>query len=205
LSASVGLATESFGSDRESLIYRLDASKGFGSIDKKALLLSSSVSGRVDDGSAANKEFSLSARYYNQISNKRLFFVTLAGRYGEDLDLDNLVDLGGDNGLRGYPLRYQTGDTKLLFTAEQRYFTDWYPFKLARVGGAMFFDVGRAWGLGPLGSEPVGWLKDVGIGLRLVPTRSSGRNVVHIDFAFPLDGDASINKVQFIVETKGSF
>lgn len=205
LAASVGLATESFGSDRESLIYRVDASKGFGSIDKKALLLSSSVSGRVDDGSATNQEYSLGARYYNQISDKRLFFVTLAGRYGEDLDLDNVIDLGGDNGLRGYPLRYQTGDTKLLFTAEQRYFTDWYPFKLARVGGAMFFDVGRAWGLGPLGSEPVGWLRDVGIGLRLVPTRSSGRNVIHIDFAFPLDGDASINKVQFIVETKGSF
>lgn len=131
--------------------------------------------------------------------------MTLAGSHGEDLDMDNLVDIGGDNGLRGYPLRYQTGDSKLLFTVEERYFTDWYPLKIARVGGAVFADVGRTWGSNPLGTEPVGWLKNVGFGLRLVPTRASGRDVIHIDFAFPLDGDVSIDSFQFIIETKASF
>ena len=205
LSASLGFASETFGSDRESIVYRVDASRGFGSIDKKALILASSISGRVDEGSSKNNELSLSASYYNQISNKRLFFMTLAGSHGEDLDMDNLVDIGGDNGLRGYPLRYQTGDSKLLFTVEERYFTDWYPLKIARVGGAVFADVGRTWGSNPLGTEPVGWLKNVGFGLRLVPTRASGRDVIHIDFAFPLDGDVSIDSFQFIIETKASF
>jgi outer membrane protein assembly factor BamA len=205
LSVSIGLASDSTGSDRDSVVYRFDASKGFGSIAKKALLLSSSINGRVDGGSTANSEISLSARYYNQISNKRLFFMTLGGSRGQNLDLDNLAVLGGDNGLRGYPLRYQVGDSKLLLTAEERYFTDWYPFRLFRVGGAMFADIGRSWGPGPLGSEPVGWLKDVGIGLRLAPTRASGREIIHIDIAFPLDGDPSIDTVQFLIEAKSSF
>ena len=203
--ASIGYVSESFGSDRNSVVYKFAASKGFGSIDEDALLLSSSFDGRVDDGKSANSKIALNARYYHTMSEKRLFFMTLDGSHGNNLDLDNRTDLGGDSGLRGYPLRYQTGDSRLLFTLEQRYFTDWYPFKLARVGGAIFADAGRTWGDSPLGTQPAGWLRDVGFGLRLVPTRASGRDVIHIDVAFPLDGDASIDKVQFLIESKGSF
>jgi len=203
--ASLGYAAESFGSDRESLLYRFEASHGFGSIQSKALLVSTAATGRVDDGTAANQEFMLDASYYNKINDKRLSFVTLRGSLGNDLDLDNLVELGGDNGLRGYPLRYQTGDSKVLLTVEQRYYTDWYPFRLFRVGGAVFADAGRVWGDNPIGGPQLGWLKDVGFGLRLLPTRASGRDVIHIDIAFPLDGDPSIDKVQFLIETKSSF
>lgn len=203
--ASVGIATDGIGADRESIIYRLEASRSFGSIQDRALLLSSSLLGRIDAGHAANTEFSLQARYYAQISDRRLFFMSLEARRGQDLDLDNVLQLGGDTGLRGYPLRYQSGESKLLLSAEQRYFTDWYPLKLARVGGAVFVDIGRTWGDNSLGRPAAGWLKDVGIGLRLVPTRSSGRDVIHLDIAFPLDGDASIDAVQFLVESKRSF
>lgn len=203
--ASVGYASEGLGSDRESLVYRMEFSQGFGSMEKKALLMSGSFSGRFDDGNGRNTELSVNARYYNQVTDKRLFFMTLDASAGENLDLDNLVDLGGDTGLRGYPLRYQTGESRFLFTIEQRYFTDWYPFRLFRVGGAVFADAGRVWGDNPLGSAPLGWLRDVGIGLRLAPTRASGRDVIHIDIAFPLDGDPTIDSVQFLIESKRSF
>ena len=43
------------------------------------------------------------------------------------------------------------------------------------------------------------------VGLRLGSTRSTGRDVVHIDIAFPLDGDPSIDDVQFLLESKRSF
>jgi len=167
--------------------------------------LSSSLTGRLDEGKSANREISLNARYYNQISDKRLFFMTLDASAGDNLDLDNLVDLGGDTGLRGYPLRYQTGDSRALLTIEERYFTDWYPFRLFRVGGAAFVDIGRVWGDNPLGNAPLGWLRDVGLGLRLAPTRASGRDVIHIDIAFPLDGDPTIDNVQFLIQSKRSF
>jgi hypothetical protein len=55
------------------------------------------------------------------------------------------------------------------------------------------------------GQESLGLLKDVGVGLRLGSSRSSFGNVLHIDLAFPLDGDDDIDSVQLLVTTKGSF
>jgi outer membrane protein assembly factor BamA len=205
LTARLGYASEQFGSDRNSVIYSVEGSRGYGAINSKALLLSASASGRIDDGHSANAILGMGARYYNQVSSKRLFFMTLDGRVGHNLDLNNLIELGGDNGLRGYPLRYQIGDTSALFTIEHRYFTDWYPFKLFRIGGAIFADIGRTWGDNPVGDDSIGWLRDVGIGLRFGPTRSGGDEVIHLDIAFPLDGDPSIDNVQILLESKSSF
>ncbi|MDH4107787.1 MAG: hypothetical protein OEW35_05695 [Gammaproteobacteria bacterium] len=205
LTAQIGFASEGFGSNRDSLIYQGSYSKGWGSMDNRALLLRSALSGRFDDGDSANTLLSVDARYYRQQSKKRLFFMTLDGAWGNELDLDNLLELGGDTGLRGYPLRYQTGESRALFTIEQRYFTDWYPFRLFRVGVAAFADIGRTWGRNPVADESLGWLKDVGFGLRFAPTRSSGREIVHLDVAFPLDGDSSIDSVQVLLESKRSF
>lgn len=205
LTASLGYAAEAFGSDRNSIVYALEASRGYGQISSKALLLSAMASGRVDGGDAANTVAEVAARYYNQISNKRLFFMTLDAKAGHDLDLENPIELGGDTGLRGYPLRYQAGDASLLFTIEQRYYTDWYPFRLVRIGGAIFADVGRTWGENPVGADSLGWLKDVGFGLRFGPTRGGDHEVIHLDVAFPLDGDPSIDDVQILLESKASF
>jgi hemolysin activation/secretion protein len=125
--------------------------------------------------------------------------------YGRNLDLDNQLLLGGDNGLRGYPLRYQGGDRRLLLTVEERFFSDWYPFRLFHVGAAAFFDAGRAWGEAPLSSPSLGLLRDVGLGLRFGNSRSGLGNVIHVDVAFPLDGDPSIEAVQLLVQTKVRF
>jgi hemolysin activation/secretion protein len=113
--------------------------------------------------------------------------------------------IGGDNGLRGYPLRYQAGLGRWLVTAEQRWFTNWYPFRLFNVGGAVFYDMGGAWGPNPIGTPSQGVLRDVGFGLRLGNSRSALGNVLHVDVAFPLDGDKSISQLQFLVETQRSF
>lgn len=205
LTASLGYADDDLGSDRDSIIYSVDISRGFGRIDSKALILSATARGRIDAGKSANSIIGLGARYYNQISDQRLFFMTIDARLGHDLDLNSPLEMGGDNGLRGYPLRYQSGDASVLYTIEQRYFTDWYPLRLFRVGGAIFADVGRTWGDNPVGGGSAGWLRDVGFGLRLGPTRSGGHEVVHLDIAFPLDGDPSIDNVQFLLEKKVSF
>ena len=205
ISASLGWADRGFGADRDALIAAATANLGFGSLEKTALLLSVAANGRRESGNTANATTTAVARFYHRQSEKRLFFMTLSGIAGHDLDLDNPVQLGGKFGLRGYPLRYQTGDSKMLFTVEQRYFTDWYPWRLFRVGGAVFFDVGRTWGDNPVGEENLGWLKDVGFGLRFAPTRFSTNKVAHLDFAFPLDGDPSIDSVQILLQAKRSF
>lgn len=204
-SATLGWSDESFGADRDAALYWLSVHQSFGNIEKSGVLASASASGRIESGDTVNTKLDYSARYYDQQSEKRTFFATISGVVGDNLDLDNPVELGGDTGLRGYPLRYQTGDSKVLITVEQRYFWDWYPFRLFRVGGAIFADTGRTWGENPLGGESLGWLSDVGFGLRLAPTRTGTRSIIHVDLAFPLDGDDSIDSVQFLIESKRSF
>jgi hypothetical protein len=107
--------------------------------------------------------------------------------------------------MRGYPIRYQAGESRTMLNVEQRFFTDYYPWRLFRIGWAVFADAGRINGRDPRAAAPLGTLYDVGAGLRLASPRASGRNVVHIDLAFPLNAPSSIDSVQFVVETKGSF
>jgi hemolysin activation/secretion protein len=185
-------------------MFQSSASRGFiegGS----TLLLASDFSGRVTNGVLENGILDASVRYYVEQSKNWLFFTTFSGTKGWRLDLDDQILLGGDNGLRGYPLRYQDGTARALFSVEQRYFTDWYPFRLFRVGGAIFFDAGRVWGQGPLAAPNFGVLKDAGFGLRFGNARTALGNVVHVDLAFPLDGDRSISRVQFLIQTEQHF
>lgn len=203
-SASIGWADRAFGADRDALVFSGSSSNGFGSFENTALLLSASMSGRVESGQATNTLFSVTARYYRKQSEKWLFFAKMSGTAGHDLDLDNLVVVGGKTGLLGYPLRYQVGQSRLVTTVEQRYFTDWYPFRLARIGAAVFANAGRVWGEHPLGDDNRGWLFDVGFGLRFALTRLTSK-VVHLDLAFPLNGDESIDDVQILLEARKSF
>jgi outer membrane protein assembly factor BamA len=205
LRAQMGFASSAAGSDRDAVMLEGTASTGYDLTARQSLVLSADASGRLEDGNLANGLLGAEARYYFRHSQRRLFFMGLSATAGTNLDADTQVLLGGDNGLRGYPLRYQAGTARWLFTAEQRMFSNWFPFQLFNVGGAVFFDMGRVIGRDPLGSQPQGLLKDVGIGLRLGNSRSALGNVLHIDLAFPLDGDASISSMQVIVETKRSF
>jgi len=201
----VGWADTAFGSSRSALIFSGAAGQSMGDTDHNTVLFAQSFSGRVEDGTLRNGVLDANVRYYARQSSKWLFFTTLDATVGHNLDLDNQMLLGGDNGLRGYPLRYQGGDARALFTVEQRYFTDWFPFRLFRVGGAVFFDAGRTWGHAPLAAPNLGLLKDAGFGLRFGNARSGLGNIIHVDVAFPFDGDNSIKRVQLLVQTKVSF
>ena len=205
LSALLGYADRAYGADRSAMIFVARASHGSGSADRSALLVSGALEGRLESGELRNTVLGSSVRYYVRQSERRLFFTTLEASVGRALDLETQILLGGDNGLRGYPLRYQGGEARALLTVEQRYFTDWYPFRLFRVGAAAFFDIGRTWGESPVSTASQGLLKDVGIGLRFGNSRSGLGNVIHVDLAFPLDGDSSIEDVQILLETKERF
>lgn len=205
VSARLGLASADVGSDRDAWILNAAAQTGFGSSAKNSLLLGANFDSRVESGDFQNLTLDVSARYFRRQSEHRLLYVGLTGTFGQDLDMDQHLLLGGETGLRGYPLRYQSGDKQALLTVEQRFFSDWYPFRLVHVGGAVFFDVGRAWGETPVSALPNEWLRDVGFGLRLGNARSGLGRMTHIDIAFPLDGDSDISDLQFLISTKKSF
>ncbi len=203
--AQLGFAGKTLGSDRDAFVFSGKLSNGMSFGDRQTLFLSLDTQGRVEDGGIADGLLGASARYYFRQSPRRVLYLGASAEAGQNLDIDHQLLLGGDNGLRGYPLRYQAGNGRWLITAEQRFFTDWYPFQLFNVGAAVFADVGATFGRDPLGAPSQGVLKDVGFGLRLGNNRSALGNVLHIDVAFPLDGDSSIRNVQFLIETKKSF
>jgi outer membrane protein assembly factor BamA len=201
----VGYADSAFGGDQSATLLRAEASRGWRLHPKHTLFFGAGLSGRFEGGATHNTIYTAGARYYWRTSTNTLFHVSLQGDVGHALDLDNEITLGGDNGLRGYPLRYQSGSSRALLTLEQRFYTDWYPFRLFHVGGAVFADVGRSFGPSALDVPNLGTLRDVGFGLRFSNSRSALANVLHLDVAFPLDGDSSIKNVQFLIETKRSF
>lgn len=203
--AKVGFASAALGSFRDAWLLSAQAQRGFGRSSSSSLILTGDFAVRLESDSARNLVLGGGARYHNRKSGRGLLYASLLGQYGRNLDIDNQLFLGGGSGLRGYPLRYQSGDSSLIFTIEKRYFSNWYPFRLFNVGGAVFFDAGRTWGSNPLGRASLGVLKDVGFGLRIGNSRSGFGRVLHIDLAFPLDGDDRIKGPQLLIGTKQSF
>ena len=171
----------------------------------QTLVTALNLSGRVTDGRVERARTGGSVQYYWPQGPRRLFYAAAAGDVLTRPGALEALPLGGDNGLRGYPLRYQNGSRRVLLSAEQRVFTDTYTWRLFRLGGAVFADVGRAWG-GPLAPQAdAGWLRDVGVGLRIVSTRAAFSNVLHVDLAFPMGAPADVRKVQFLLKTKATF
>src|SRR5690606_14332217 len=164
--ATLGFASESLGADRRATLLDVAASKGWEPGRGQLFLLDSALSARREFGEVRNAILSVGARYYHRNLEHHLFLASLHATGSRRLDPELQVLLGGDNGLRGYPLRYQSGEHRAVLTLEQRFFTDWYPLRLFRVGYAVFFDIGRVWGRDPRATEPAGTLADVGAGLR---------------------------------------
>jgi hypothetical protein len=201
-SVQLGRALMGLGSTQNLWLYSASASDGFRLPSDRILLGSASVSGQTGYAPLDRNLASGSVRFYGHPDNRTLTFVSVSGDTVKDPNLAAQLVLGGDTGLRGYPRNYQTGDRRLLLNVEERVYTDWYPFRLIRVGGAVFYDRGRAWG-GP-GESPSSarWLSNVGFGLRFLSTRSSFGNVLHVDLAFPLNRDPNIKSFQFLVTSK---
>jgi hemolysin activation/secretion protein len=206
LFASIGFAEKRFGSDRDATLLRATVQRGWEPGGPgKLFQLGASTSTRHENDGFKDSVTQFDARYYWRNLDNRLLTVSLSALATHELDADSQVLLGGDNGLRGYPIRYQAGENRVLFSVEERFYTEWYPWRLFRFGYAAFFDAGRVSGRDPRASPPLGMLYDAGIGLRLTSPRASRGQIVHVDLAFPINAPPSIDNVQLIVETKGTF
>jgi hypothetical protein len=205
VSGEVGYTSTIFGADRDALMLAAKARSSFEFPHAQFVFLTGTFSSRIEQGDPRNLIATGTATYYLRWLPDWVFYSNLSATTTDALDPDMQLLIGGDSGLRGYPLRYESGSSRFLWTVEQRFYTDWYPFRLARVGGAIFSDVGRTWGRGSIGNSEPGLLKDVGAGLRLGNTRSGLGNVLHIDVAVPLEQLSGIKSVQLLIQTQQSF
>jgi hypothetical protein len=208
VTARLGYSSSLFGADRGRVIASAAWSTAWRPRERVLFEVGAEGRGRYGQGSAEDVQVSGRATLHWRDFGEQLLYFHLAGDYASDLDRDHQLLLGGDSGLRGYPLRFQAGDRRFLMTIEQRVFTDWYPWHLFRVGGAAFVDVGRAWFAGGrqrVGDGLDGVLADVGVGLRLGLSRSGKGSTVHIDVAVPLERGDSLGGLQWLVSTRRSF
>lgn len=199
-------ALEGWGSTRSSWLYAARASDGYVLAPGHDVHATVTAERRIDTRGEPLDRQGMLLHYYAPQSRRAAFYGSLSlDRVGSGAAAPDLLSLGGDNGLRGYPLRYQHGERRALLTLEQRYYTDWYPFRLLRVGGAAFFDVGRAWKGANRNIANPGWLSDAGVGLRLAVDRTAFANVLHIDVAVPFNRAPGIERVEVVVRSKLTF
>lgn len=204
----VGYASTGLGSSVNTWLYAGTVSRGFEPASKHLLVAGATLSGQVADGRLMRQRLGLQAQYYLPQGRRWLFYAGASADLLTRPDPTQMLQLGGDNGLRGYPLRYQGGTRRALLTVEQRFYTDLYLWRLFRVGGAAFIDVGRAWGGtggGYTNTTNPGWLADAGVGLRIVNSRTAFASVLHIDIAAPVNTAPGVKGLQLLVKTKASF
>ena len=201
----LGWASTALGSSHDAVLYQASVSRGFVPSPEQTLLASASIEGQYTDGHVRKQLFGVEGKYYLQQSKRWLFYAAASGDMLTNPDVLDMLLLGGDNGLRGYPLRYQAGDRRALLTLEERIYSNLFVWNLFRVGAAAFVDVGRAWGGPHVNTVNPGWLADAGVGLRLSSVRLSTKDIVHIDVAFPFNATPDIKKVQVLVKGKTSF
>ena len=205
LYAQLGYSAPSWGGTSRSWLTQLTVQQGWDHEDRRYLFLSGALAGRLDNGTIRNLSITTAGRFFERLSDRQVLYAALSSTVTSHLDGENQLLLGGDTGLRGYPIRFQSGTSNALLTLEHRFYTGWYPFRLFRVGTAVFFDAARAWGRDFAGAPPLGLLRDVGLGLRFGNNRSGLGNVIHVDLSYALDAPTGIRKIQFSASTSQRF
>lgn len=204
---NLGYSAEGLGATRDQVYLSGRYGNTLRAGERDLWLVDSEVSGflSVDDTDFENLWWTVSSRYHWRQSLKWSVFSGFRLDYTDGLTDDVQLTLGGQNGLRGYDRNYQVGDRSAVFNIEQRYYSDWHPFRLLRVGYAVFFDVGRAWFKGEDNGSNGGVLSNAGIGIRLNSSRAEKGSVVHIDLAFPFNKDDDVDSVQLLMTVKDRF
>ncbi|MDH5325592.1 MAG: BamA/TamA family outer membrane protein [Gammaproteobacteria bacterium] len=199
----LGMAHPEFGSDRSALLWEANTGSTFRFFSQNIASFSVESTGRMGNHKSENATVIGRSRYFLPLQEHQTLYANLELELGYNLDRETQLLLGGDKGLRGYPSNYQSGNRKLLLNLESRFYSNVHLWQLFHVGGLVFFDVGYAWNTGSTDWSDV--LKDAGIGLRLASSRSGRGKILHLDLAFPLDGDPSIERRQFLVSTYTHF
>ncbi|WP_372760992.1 BamA/TamA family outer membrane protein [Pseudoalteromonas sp.] len=207
----LGYSDESISNDDSRAVYSFNVKKAHFSGDDTLWRFSADMDGywNKQQKKFENLVTTTQLQYYLNTSIDQSWYAKVRLQYAKNLTRDKQLTLGGETGLRGYPMDYQHGDRSFLVSLEKRYYWEYDLLQLFKVGGAAFFDIGRAWsdkqGYNLNNTENNQVLKNVGVGLRLAPSRANAGTVIHIDIAAPLDKFDDVDSVQWLVNVKNTF
>lgn len=201
----VTLPTLAMGATRSHALFSVTANNGYRFDTNRVLLAGALLERRIATTGKPMTQAGFSLKYYAPQAARSLFYASVTADRITGGGIADQLMIGGQLGLRGYPTRYQAGEQRVLMSNEKRAFTDWYPLRLLRVGGAVFFDSGRAWGGPNQNKLNGGLLSDVGVGLRVALDRTAFANMLHVDLAAALNRAPGIKPLQLLVKSEFSF
>ena len=146
------------------------------------LTLELAGSRRMNAGEAPGHWTSAALHAFNQTLDQHTFALSVVHEaVAERENLPIQLNLGEDNGLRGYPAREFSGTHRTRLNLEDRYDTGlaWRSFHLGLVA---FFDAGWI-----NDDAPGDRFQSAGVGLRFGSSEVLGGGVIRIDLAFPLE------------------
>ena len=202
LAVLAGPMLESWGSDRDRWLFSAQDQQGVSLGPGRFLLAQVGATARLARDRFENGICFASANLF--VKGKRPVEQTLVAHLevdvSERLDRERQILLGGDSGLRGYRNRSFAGSRSVLANIEDRFFLEPDFFHLFHLGWAVFLDAGTVAPEGA-GFRKAQFRSDIGLGLRVSPSRSASGGVFRVDVAYALnDGPGSS---RWVVSLKG--
>lgn len=194
------------GSDRDRWIYSLTNQQGYRWAPGQFILGQVGATGRTVGGGWDNALLFANANlvWKTDWRYEQTWVAHFETAVGRELDGENQVILGGENGLRGYKNNSFVGAKSVLGNIENRFFFPREYFHLVKLGGTFFFDTGTVVPEGS-GFSLSRAKSDIGFGLRLASTRSRSGGVFRIDVAYALDKGPAGGRVVVAIRGGQSF
>ncbi|TXH67952.1 MAG: hypothetical protein E6Q83_15185 [Thiothrix sp.] len=192
-----GFLHPSLGSDDTYLKLFSRYSKGYSPTNRELLLVNADATAWLGNGAYRGLRANLKTEWNLYNDSGASWHLSAEWHTADNLQPGEQLLLGGDNGLRGYPTGFRTGEHSVLVNAERRYYFEKNWFGIAKLGAAAFVDAGTAWGDG----QKSKWFGDAGVGLRIIPTRSSSGKIIHVDLAIPFSAKEKMDQYQVLVGT----
>jgi outer membrane protein assembly factor BamA len=188
VNVNVGYAASSHGSDQDRIVFSGRFNDTLIFTDRMLLQHSFHLNGLYNQETNLSEEIvaNYAITYFRSQTTHRSFYAELNLTWSENLDSHQQILLGGENGVRGFDRRYQSGDRRMVLTLEERQYTNIHLLNLAYLGFAAFIDIGRAWDPEIDEGFDDDYLASFGVGIRLASSKSDSARVIHIDLAFPL-------------------
>lgn len=195
----VGYAGKQYANTFDAWRYLAQFSSSYSISAKQLLEYAFVVDGReyTSQSSLSRSVFGGGLGYHYLLGDKNRVYLSFDYHQGRNMLPHEQLRIGGEYGLRGYPLDYQRGDKRYLVSLEKRYISNLHVFNLFRVGTVVYLDFGRAWGAG---YPPANHLSNLGLGLRFSSSKAKIGHVLHLDLAFPLADKQFVDSYQWVIK-----
>ncbi len=201
VSAEAGLILQGLGNDEDALRLSLDLSKGWYAGESALHKLTFHQLQYFSNQEVDRKQISARYQFFRWLSDVDQLDLRLTAEMQDGYSVFDDFSVGGADGLRAYPNRFQVGDRRVIGVAEYRHITGWSPWSLLNTAFTGFIETGRAWSDG----ADADTLANVGVGLLLAPTRSSRAAVNRFDISVPLNSTEDVDDYQIFIGSQINF